>query len=96
VKKVEAWVNDVIKAEADVTFEMMTVDEAKKAGAQGEFEKKYEEQVKVYTVHKGSKVYSREICGGPHVKNTRELGCFRITKQEAVATGVRRIKAVVS
>jgi alanyl-tRNA synthetase len=96
VKKVEDWVNDVIKAEADVSMEMMSVEEAKKAGAQGEFEEKYEEQVKVYTVSKGAKVYSREICGGPHVKNTRELGHFRITKQEAVATGVRRIKAVVS
>ncbi len=95
VKKVEDWVNSVIKAEADVTFEMMSVDEAKKAGAQGEFEKRYEEQVKVYTVHKGDKVYSKEICGGPHVKNTREIGSFKITKQEAVATGVRRIKAVV-
>ena len=95
VKKVEDWVNDVIKAEADVTMEMMSVEEAKKAGAQGVFEERYGEKVKVYTVSKGKKVYSREICGGPHVKNTRELGSFRITKQEAVATGVRRIKAVV-
>ena len=96
VKRVEDWVNDAVKAEADVTMEMMSVEEAKKAGAQGEFEERYEEQVKVYTVHKGDKVYSREICGGPHVKNTREIGRFRIAKQEAVATGVRRIKAVVS
>lgn len=95
VKAVEEWVNNIIKAEADVDFEMMTVEQAKKAGAQGEFEEKYEEMVKVYTVHKGSKVYSREICGGPHVKNTKELGSFKITKQEAVATGVRRIKAIV-
>ena len=95
VRKVEDWVNDAIKAEADVTMEMMTVEEAKKAGAQGVFEEKYEEKVKVYTVSKGGKVYSREICGGPHVKNTREIGSFKITKQEAVATGVRRIKAVV-
>ncbi len=96
ISKVEDWVNGVIKAEADMDFKMMSVEEAKAAGAQGEFEEKYEEQVKVYTVHKGDKVYSREICGGPHVKNTRELGSFKITKQEAVATGVRRIKAVVS
>ncbi len=95
VKRVEAWVNGVIRDGADVSMTMMSLEEAKKAGAQGEFEEKYEEQVKVYTVSKGSKVYSREICGGPHVKNTRELGHFRITKQEAVATGVRRIKAVV-
>jgi alanyl-tRNA synthetase len=95
VRKVEDWVNEVIKAEADVTMKMMSVEDAKKAGAQGVFEAKYEEQVKVYTVSKGGKVYSREICGGPHVKNTSELGHFKITKQEAVATGVRRIKAIV-
>ena len=95
VKGVEDWVNDVIRAGADVTMEMMTVEEAKAAGAQGVFEEKYSEMVKVYTVSKGGRVYSREICGGPHVKNTRELGSFRITKQEAVAAGVRRIKAVV-
>jgi alanyl-tRNA synthetase len=95
VKKVEDWVNNVINAQADVTMKMMSIDEAKKTGAQGEFEEKYEDSVKVYTVAKGDKVYSREICGGPHVKNTSELVKFKITKQEAVATGVRRIKAVV-
>jgi alanyl-tRNA synthetase len=95
VKKVEDWVNNVINAQADVSMKMMSVDEAKKSGAQGEFEEKYEDSVKVYTVAKGDKVYSREICGGPHVKNTRELVKFKITKQEAVATGIRRIKAVV-
>jgi len=95
VKKVEDWVNDVIKAQADVLFEMMSVEEAKKIGAQGEFEEKYEKTVKVYTVAKGKTVYSREICGGPHVKNTGELGHFKITGQEAVGAGVRRIKAIV-
>ncbi len=95
VKKVEDWVNDVIKAEADVSFEMMSIDDAKRLGAQGVFEARYEKVVKVYTISKGGKVYSREICGGPHVKNTRELKRFRITKQESVAAGVRRIKAVV-
>ena len=95
VEEVEKWVNDVIKARADVTFKMMSVEEAKKMGAQGEFEEKYEQTVKVYTVAKGDKIYSREICGGPHVNNTGELGSFKITKQEAVAAGIRRIKAVV-
>ncbi len=95
VKKVEDWVNDAIKAEADVSFEIMSIDEAKRLGAQGVFEARYEKAVKVYTVAKGDKVYSREVCGGPHVKNTRELKHFRITKQEAVSAGVRRIKAVV-
>jgi len=95
IKKVEDWVNGVIKAGADVSFEMMSLDEAKRLGAQGEFEERYEKTVKVYTVAKGKTVYSREICGGPHVKNTSELHHFRITSQEAVGAGVRRIKAVV-
>ncbi len=95
IKKVEDWVNGVIKAGADVSFRIMSVDEANKLGAQGVFEDRYESKVKVYTVAKGSTVYSIEICGGPHVKNTRELGTFKIIKQEAVAAGVRRIKAIV-
>ncbi len=95
IRKVEDWVNGVIKAEADVSFRIMSVDEANKLGAQGVFEDRYESKVKVYTVAKGSTVYSIEICGGPHVKNTRELGTFKIIKQEAVAAGVRRIKAIV-
>ncbi len=95
IKKIEDWVNGVIKAEADVSFEIMSVEDAKKAGAQGIFEARYEKNVKVYTISKGSKVYSREVCGGPHVKNTRELKSFKIIKQEAVAAGVRRIKATV-
>ena len=95
LKKVEDWVNDAINAEADVQMEILSVDEAKKAGAQGEFGEKYGDNVKVYTISKGKKIFSKEICGGPHVKNTRELGKFKILKQEAVAAGVRRIKAVV-
>jgi len=95
IKRIEDWVNNVIKAGADVSFEIMAVGEAKKLGAQGVFTERYEEKVKVYTVAKGNTVYSREICGGPHVGNTRELGTFKITKQEAVAAGVRRIKAIV-
>ena len=95
IKKIEDWVNNVIKAEADVSFEMMSLEAAKKLGAQGIFEARYESTVKVYTISKGSKVYSREVCGGPHVKNTRELKSFKIIKEEAVAAGVRRIKAVV-
>ncbi len=95
IGRIEEWVNDVIKAEADVSFEMMGIDDAKREGAQGVFEERYEKVVKVYTIAKGDKVYSREVCGGPHVKNTKELKSFKIIKQEAVAAGVRRIKAVV-
>jgi alanyl-tRNA synthetase len=95
IGEIEKWVNNVIKAEADVSFQMMSVEDATKLGAQGVFEERYEKTVKVYTIAKGSKVYSREVCGGPHVKNTRELRSFKITKQEAVAAGIRRIKAIV-
>ncbi len=95
VKKVEEWVNGAIAEAADVSIEIMSVEQAKAAGAEGEFGEKYADKVKVYTVKSGGKVFSKEICGGPHVKNTRELGKFRILKQEAVAAGIRRIKAVV-
>lgn len=74
---------------------MLTVEEAKKKGAIGLFEEKYKsigEKVKVYFVGD----YSAEICGGPHVEHTGQIGEFTITKEEAVAAGVRRIKAVVS
>jgi alanyl-tRNA synthetase len=70
----------------------MTVDEAKANGAEGAFENKYGEKVKVYKI--GG--YSNEICGGPHIKNTDEIkGTFRIVKEESSSAGVRRIKAVV-
>ncbi len=95
IKKIEDWVNNVIKEEADVSFEIMGIDDAKKIGAQGVFEARYEKMVKVYTISKGGRIYSREVCGGPHVKNTRELKSFKIQKQEAVAAGIRRIKAIV-
>jgi alanyl-tRNA synthetase len=73
----------------------MFLEEAKKIGAMGVFESKYGEKVKVYTVGEGDQVFSREICGGPHVKNTSELGHFKITKEESSSAGVRRIKAVL-
>ncbi|MDQ7814882.1 MAG: alanine--tRNA ligase [Patescibacteria group bacterium] len=89
IKKVEDIVNDVIKRDLPVTREEMTVDEAKAAGAIGLFEQKYGEKVSVYTVEG----FSKEICGGPHVTHAGELGSFKILKEEAVSSGVRRIKA---
>jgi alanyl-tRNA synthetase len=89
--EVEAQVNEAIAAAADITVEEMTVDEARAAGAIGLFGDKYGERVKVYTM--GS--FSKEICGGPHANNTRELGHFKIQKEEASSAGVRRIKAVL-
>jgi len=90
--KVENWVNERIKEGLPVLREEMTVDEAKKKGAQGVFEHKYDEKVFVYFI--GEK--SMEICGGPHVGNTKDLGHFKIKKEESSAAGVRRIKAVLN
>jgi alanyl-tRNA synthetase len=92
IKKVEVLVNEKIQEKLPVERKEMTIEEAKKEGAQGIFESKYGEKVFVYSIAN----FSREICAGPHVKNTSELGKFKIIKEEAVAAGVRRIKAVLS
>jgi len=91
LQKVEDLVNQKIKEGLDVVKEEMTVEEAKKRGAQSEFEHKYEEKVFVYHIVG----FSTEICMGPHVKNTSELGKFKIKKEQGIAAGVRRIKAVL-
>ena len=88
---VEAYVNEAIAKDVEITCEEMTVDEAKASGAIGLFESKYGSKVKVYTVPG----FSREICGGPHAARTGELGKFEIKKEEASSAGVRRIKAVL-
>lgn len=92
IKKVEELVNDAIKADAPISYSVMTVDEAKAQNAIGVFGDKYGDKVKVYTM--GS--FSKEICGGPHVARTGMLGSFKIQKEESSSSGVRRIKAVVS
>lgn len=91
IKKVEDLVNKKIKDKLPVSCQEMTLEEAKKQGAMGVFEEHYGDKVKVYSVGD----FSKEICGGPHIKNTRELGEFKIKKQESVGAGIRRIKAVL-
>jgi alanyl-tRNA synthetase len=91
IKKTEDLVNEKISENLPVVCEEMTVDEAKKLCAIGVFESKYGDKVKVYSVGN----FSREICGGPHVKSTGELDHFKIIKEEASAASVRRIKAVL-
>jgi alanyl-tRNA synthetase len=107
--EVEKIVNEIIKKDLPVMVEEMTLDEAKKSGATGVFEHKYGDKVKVYTINgphstlrqladrSGSRdtIVSREICGGPHVAHTGELGKFRIKKEESSSAGIRRIKAVL-
>ncbi|MBN2454353.1 alanine--tRNA ligase [Candidatus Woesearchaeota archaeon] len=90
-QRVEAIVNDRIKEAIPVTVEKMKYKDAVKAGALAFFKEKYPEEVSVYSVGH----FSKEICAGPHVKNTSEIGGFKIKKEEASAAGVRRIKAVV-
>ena len=91
LQQVEDQVNEWIQAKAPITCEEMTVEEAKEQGAVGLFGDKYGERVKVYTMG----TFSKEICGGPHAGNTGELGHFKIKKEEASSSGVRRIKAVL-
>jgi alanyl-tRNA synthetase len=91
IKDVEKLVNEQIKRALPVKREEMRVEEAKKMGAQAVFTHKYEERVSVYFIGD----FSVEICGGPHVKNTKELGKFKIVKEEGIAAGVRRIKAIL-
>ena len=94
-QKIENWINERIKENLPVTFEEMSLKEAKQKGAQGVFGDKYSEKVKVYSIGCKGKEISKEICNGPHVKNTREIGKFKIKKEEAIAAGIRRIKAVI-
>jgi alanyl-tRNA synthetase len=91
IQKVEGEVNRVIKADLTVIRKELPLKEAEKLGAEKEFGQKYPEKVSVYFVGD----YSKEFCGGPHVQHTKEIGKFKIVKEESVAAGVRRIKAVV-
>ena len=96
IKQVEDLVNQQIQAKLAMTWQEMTVEEAKNKGAIGLFGHKYGEKVKVYTVGNDANFFSREICGGPHVENTSELGHFKILKEESSSAGIRRIKAILS
>ena len=92
IAEVEKLVNEWINAKYDVVCEEMTVSEAREQGAIGLFESKYGDRVKVYTMGPVSK----EICGGPHAKNTGDLVNFKIKKEESSSAGVRRIKATIN
>jgi len=91
IEKIENLVNQKIGEDLEVKSEEMPLDEAKKQGVMGVFGEKYGAKVKVYTIGD----FSKEICGGPHVKRTSELGHFKIIKEESSSSGVRRIRAVL-
>ena len=98
IKQVEDIVNAKIKEDLPVTMEVMTLEQAKAEGARALFANKYGESVKVYTIGKDAKKdwFSKEVCGGPHVQHTAQIGDFKITKEQSSSAGVRRIRAVIS
>ncbi len=91
VRRVEELVNEQIKADVKVVMREMTLEEARAQNFVGVFSDKYGETVKTYSIG----AFSKEICGGPHVESTGELGTFKIAKQENVSAGIKRIKAVL-
>lgn len=90
-KRVEQIVNEQIKADLPVTMTTMPIEEAKKLGAMALFGEKYENIVKVYKIGD----FSMELCGGPHVERTGNLGHFKIVKEQSSSAGVRRIRAIL-
>ncbi|MBI2475146.1 alanine--tRNA ligase [Candidatus Uhrbacteria bacterium] len=93
IKQVESIVNENIQKNLPVHFEILDLETAKQKGAIGVFDDKYAQlggKIKVYFIGES---FSKEVCGGPHVENTGELGRFKIQKEESVGSGVRRIKA---
>lgn len=102
IKRVEEIVNEKIKEASPVRHVVMPRDKAEKTGARHFFGEKYGDQISIYYIGDSlENAYSKEFCGGPHVKNTKELSGsnddwkFKIIKEEAVASGIRRIKAVL-
>ena len=91
IKLIGDQVNQVIEKDLPVTSRVMSLGDAYKEGALGFFKDKYGEQVSVYTVGNESNFFSKEICGGPHVTHTGEIGHVTITKEESAGSGVRRL-----
>ncbi len=91
LKAVEDLVNKEIELDLPVICETITLDEARAKGAAAQFDAKYGEKVKVYSIGD----FSIEVCGGPHVEHTGELGHFKIVKEQSSSAGVRRIKAIL-
>ena len=94
-QKVTDLVNEKIKESLPITFQDLSYAEAKKRNPIGLFEDKYGDVVRLYQVGPDDNIFSLELCGGPHVENTGDLGVFRIKKEQASSAGVRRIKAVL-
>ncbi|MDD5605976.1 MAG: alanine--tRNA ligase-related protein [Patescibacteria group bacterium] len=97
IKSVEDWVNDKIRCGFQVTKDTLPYDEAIAKGAYAFFKEKYPDMVDVYTIYNGNsgEVISQELCGGPHVADSSQLGTFKIIKEQSSSAGIRRIKAVL-
>ena len=95
LKKIEDLVNEAIRKDFPIQIQELPLEEAKQSGALFFYKGDYSEQVKVYTIGGPGEVFSRELCGGPHVSHTGEIGRFRIIKEESSSAGIRRIRAVV-
>ena len=105
IKSLEDLVNAKISEDLPVEMTEMSLAEAKKSGAMGIFDSKYGDKVKVYSIgpstllrqaqDRSEPPFSREICGGPHVTHTGDLGHFKVAKEESSSSGVRRIKAIL-
>lgn len=98
IAQVEAIVNEKINEDLPVTMQVMPLDVAKASGARALFTNKYGEDVKVYTIGKDAEKdwFSKEVCGGPHVQHTAQIGKFKIEKEQSSSAGVRRIRATIS
>lgn len=95
IQKVEDLVNYAIRKDFPMTIEEMDLGNAKNSGALFFFKGHYPERVKVYTVGNDEEMFSKELCGGPHVTRTGEIGSFKIAKEEASSAGIRRIRGVI-
>jgi len=91
LRRVEELVNEAIAADYAVCVDQMSLEEAQASGALAFFGERYGERVNVYSIGE----FSKEVCGGPHVEHTGQLGHFKIQKQESIGRGLRRIRAVL-
>ena len=95
IKKIETYVNEMVKSNSEVRTRLMTPKEAIENGALALFGEKYGDEVRVLSMgNEKNKYFSTELCGGTHVKNTSEIGDFKIVSQSAIASGVRRLEAL--
>ena len=95
INKIEQFVNSMVSKKTDVRTRLMTPDEAVESGALALFGEKYGEEVRVLSMgDDNGKYFSTELCGGTHVKNTGDIGKFKITSQSSIAAGIRRIEAL--